>query len=256
MNRLRIGFRGLLLGSVCGLAFFAQSAAAFVPSVERLLGGLVEANRSAHRNQSLSIRFSLHQIQGSQDQVLGEGEILANPSGLSRLEVYLADGSVERHLLRGSQYLVSRDGQQVASPNFYLFPISVLQAGNEETLESLFRSLKISPESSALKRVDGEEAYFIGKSPVRDLSMNLAGTEVTGGIWLAVDGLYPVKLRLEQGLSYFLGPELNWGKIRVPSYIDLDGNEGVKYRIKIENLEPRDAPVQVFTTDWLQILGK
>jgi hypothetical protein len=198
----------------------------------------------------------LHQIQGAQDQVLGKGEILANPSGLSRLEVRLARGSLERHLLRGNQYLVSRDGRRVSNPNPYLLPISVLQAGNEETLQYVFRSLKVLPENSALMRVDGEEAYFLGKRSNEELSVNLAESEETGGLWLAVEGLYPLKMRLGQGSVYFLGQELNWGKIRLPSYIDLEATEGIRYRIKIENAESVDAPAQIFSADWLQFLGK
>ncbi len=256
MKRLRRGFIGLLLASACALPFFAQPAAAFVPSAERLVGGLVEANRNAQRNQSLRISFSLHQIKGTQRQELGEGEILANPSGLSRLELRLAHGSLERHLLRGSHYLVSRDGRRVSNPEPYLLPISILQAGNEETLRYVFRSLKVSPEDSALTRVNGEEAFFLGEPPRRELSVNLAGAEESGGLWLAVEGLRPLKMRLHQGHTFFLGPELNWGKIRVPSYIDLEASDGVTYRIKIENLESADAPAQVFSADWLQFLGK
>ncbi len=250
------GFIGLLLASGCSLAFFAQPADAFVPSAQRLVGGMVEVNRDAQRNQSLRISFSLHQIKGAQDQVLGEGEILANPSGLSRLEIRLANGNLERHLLRGNQYLVSRDGQRVSNPNRYLLPIPVLQAGKEERLRYVLRSLKVSPENSALMRVDGEEAYFLGKRSMGELSVNLAGPEETGGIWLAVEGLYPLKMRLDQGSIHFLGPELHWGEIRLPSYIDLEATDGIKYRIKIENAEPTDAPAQIFSADWLQVLGK
>jgi len=256
VNRTRPGPILWLLASFCGLAFMAPPAQAFVPSAQRLNGGMIEANRSAKRNQSLRISFTLHEIKGSQNQTIGKGEILTNASGLSRLEIDFADGSRERHLLRGSQYLVSREGERVSDANPYLLPFPVLQAGDKETLQYAYRSLKVSPESSVLTRVDGNEAYRVGSASREDLSLDLAGGVGPGAIWLAVEGLYPLKMRLGQGSVYLLGQELNWGKIRVPSHIDLEGDIGVTHRIKIENIESSPAPAQVFTAEWLQFLGK
>lgn len=266
MNRTGQGFIGFLLIPLCAhlffatvffaTAFFATTTQAYVPSAQRLTRGMAEANRAARRNQSLQLSFSLHQIDGAQDRILGKGEILSNPSGMSRLELRLGDGRVERHLLRGGQYLVNREGEKVSDPNPYLLPIPLLQAGNEETLRYVFRSLKVPVESSVLTRVDGEDAFFLGNQAGPGRSLELAGSGESGAIWLAVQDLYPLKLRLGQGSVFFVGPERKWGKTRSPSYFDLVAQDGIKYRILIEKVDSVPAPAKMFNTDWLQFLGK
>ncbi len=270
--------------AICGVLLGAVTALAYVPNAGRLAGGIAAVNQKEERSQLLRLRLTLRsEIDAAEaeerdaatrsaeedpalvtpppEHIVAEAEILTDPSGLARMEVRHADGRVERHLLRGREYLASVDGAMLANPLPLLLPFPLLQAGTSEQMESLLHSFAVDLTASSLGRVGEADAFILGRDflqaePTEELSSARAPS---GRFWVAVEGLQALRLERSDGFSWDFGELRRWGKITAPSAVTLRGGRGRTLRMEVRSVETvGDSPADLtdFHVDWLGILGE
>jgi hypothetical protein len=93
---------------------------------------------------------------------VGEGELVSHPTGLARLELRGSGGLVERHLLRGTERLASRNGERLDDPRFFLPPVFLLQAESGTTLRAALESFGIAVDLVGLAPCGDLDCYVIG----------------------------------------------------------------------------------------------
>jgi len=153
-GRLRAGIAAVGCALVAALA-----AHAFVPAPDRLAAAVAETNRAAGRDEAIKLELSM----GIGDRVeVGEGELVSHPTGLARLELRGSGGLVERHLLRGTERLATRNGERLDDARFFLPPFFLLQAGSGATLRAALDSFGVAVDVVGLAPCGDLDCYVLG----------------------------------------------------------------------------------------------
>jgi len=226
-------------------AFAAVAASAAIPTPEKVTGAVASANAAAGRAVPLLLHVRLR-IDGGAPSA--EGELAVHPSGLARLELRNRWGFVERHLLQGSSYQASRDGELLSDPHPFLPPLFLLQATSGDALAAALASYGIAEQQVALGRMGTHDCYVIGGRLVGRAS----GEEpLLPSMWVDMVTFEPLRVVRADGVEYRFGPNTVFSGIRVPSWVDIQSGQGLRARLEIVDAARADAPAALFQADWL-----
>ena len=226
--------RGLLLAAL--LLGSAGAAAAYVPTAERIAGGLARANRKAHRGAPLQLQlgFLMDEIE------VATGTLVSDPAGFARLELRHQKGFRERHLLRGGRYEASRDGARLAAPRPLLPPFPLLQAIDPDALLALLQQLGVETGRVELGYEGDHDCYVIG------------GRGGGPAVWVDQDDLEVVRVDLAGGTHLWMGPLREAGHLRLPSWIEVAEPGAETIRIEIRRVSTTKIQPGTFQDDWLR----
>jgi hypothetical protein len=226
--------------------WLAGAAHAAIPSAAKVERAVAEANRAAGRTGPLLLDVRL-QISGG--GASATGVLATHPTGLARLELQSGMGFVERHLLRGTEYRASRNGQPIDDPHPFLPPLFLLQASSGEALAAALSSLGMASGEIMLGRIGDRDCYVLGGRNQR----NAEGQEtLRPSLWVDMQSYDPVRIVGADGTEYrFLDPQQFKG-IRLPRYIEIDPPGPLRARLEIVGATQADAPAAAFQPEWLQ----
>jgi len=225
---------------------WSLSARAHVPPPKRIAHAVAEANRSAGRLGALELEVALRL--GASEQPAATGELLSDPAGLSRLELRSAQGVVERHLLRGGELLASRDGSALALPRPFLPPFFLLQARSGDVLTASLRTLGVSAHEVVLGYLDEHDCYVLGG---REPSPGAIASSPRPALWVDQESLEPVRIDRRDGVRFRLGSPVEFGKVRLPSWIEISDSGGLVARLEILNAQEVPTSPESFRPSWL-----
>ena len=253
------------MGWRCGIALslgvaLAASpiAEAFVPSAERILRAVAEANADGKRTSALQFDLTMRIGEGTP---VAHGELLTLPAGAARLELRGTDSRVERHLLRGAAYRVSRNGRRVSEPQFLLPPLFVLQVSSEPRLHADLAALGIDSSVVALAACGQGDCFVFGDAsraapPLEEPSEETpeaAAEEVEPPVlaphrpdseavpalppptlWVDSESFDARRIRTRRNVRVEFGPYVNFGVVRAPSWLRVDepGHKPVRFDIQ------------------------
>lgn len=238
----RIALPLALVGALCAVAA-ARAAIPTAAKVERAVAG---ANRAAGRSGALLLEVRL-QIAGG--GTTAKGVIATHPTGLARLELETGMGFVERHLLRGTEYRASRDGQRIEDPHPFLPPLFLLQAGSGEALAAALSSLGMASDEIVLGRLGDKDCYVLGGRSPRD---ERGQEPLRPSLWIDMQSYAPVRLVAADGTEYRLAEIQSFKGIRLPRYIEIDPPGPLRARLEVLGATQADAPAAAFQPEWLQ----
>ena len=141
------------------VTLLAAPVAAVVPSAQKLADTVAESNRAAGRADPLLFEV---QLRIGDSGPLATGLLATHPTGLARLELRSTRGFVERHLLQGSEYRASRDGELIGSPRPFLPPVFLLQATSGAALQAALASFGVAAGEVVLGMADEHDCYVFG----------------------------------------------------------------------------------------------
>lgn len=223
----------------------APAVGAVIPASPRLIGAVAEVNRAAAREVALGLELELLDGAGS---VVGTGELVADPSGSARLELRAPTGLVERHLRRGLDYRVSRNGVPVEDPKPLLPPVAWFQIGDGPRLEQALRRAGIAVESVALGREGDRDCYVIGG---RMVGGDGSRATLRASFWVELEALQPVRIDRSDGIRYVLGPPATFGPLRVPAWIQVELAGQPYLRMVVRAAQTSQPTAMSFDTSWL-----
>lgn len=230
---------------LAGLLLGGSAARAAFPSAEKVEKAVAEANRTSGRSGPLLLDVRL-QIAGG--GVSAKGVLATHPTGLARLELETPTGFVERHLLRGTEYQASRDGQRIEDPHPFLPPLFLLQAGSGEALAAALSSLGMAPHEIVLGRVGDHDCYVLGGRRYPD---GQGQEKLLPSLWIDVQSYDPVRMVGADGTEYRLGEIQLYKGIRLPRVIEIDPPGPLRARLEVVGATQADAPAAAFQPDWL-----
>lgn len=194
----------------------AAAAHGVIPAAPRVIEAIAEGNRASGRGVALALELELVRGDG---EVVGTGELLADPSGRSRLELRAPSGLVERHLRLGRDYRASRNGEALDAPKPLLPPLAWLQIGDGPDLETALRREGIASREVVLGRAGDRDCYVIGG---RMPGSRDGEPPLRAALWVELEELQPVRIDRADGVRYRLGPSSKFGKLRVPGWIQVE----------------------------------
>ena len=212
-------------------------AAAGTPNAEKLAGAVAEANRKAGRAKPLLLDVSLRRGEGAP---AATGTLATHPTGLARLELHGAEG-LERHLLQGSQYSASRDGQLLASPVPLLPPLFLLQADTGAALRAALASFGVAASEAGLGLADDRDCYVIGGR----------GASPRPSLWVELGSFEVVAIDRADGVRYRFGPTGTFDGVRIPRWIEVAAPGEPPARLEIQRVSRASAPAAAFGSGWL-----
>ncbi len=237
----RVGLPLAIAGAVC-VAMIARAA---IPSVEKVARAIADANRVSGRTAPLLLEVRLLIAGGGAS---ASGVIATHPNGLARLELESAMGFVERHLLRGTEYRASRNGQRIEDPHPFLPPLFLLQAGSGESLTAALSSLGMASQQIVLGRLGDRDCYVLGGRRYPDAQ----GQEsLLPSFWVDSQSLDPLRIVAADGTEYRLGEIQRFEGIRFPRHIEIDPPGPLRARLELIGVTQADAPAAAFQTEWL-----
>ncbi len=237
--------RVLVCGVLC-CGLLAAPAAAVVPSSQKVANRVAKTNRSAGRADPLLLDVTLRI---GDSPPLASGVLATHPTGLARLELRSNQGFVERHLLQGSEYTASRDGELLRSPRPFLPPVFLLQASSGAALRAALSSFGVSAGEVVLGLADDHDCYVLGgRLPVTSEEEERRRLP---SVWVDSDDFGVVRIDRRDGVRYRFGPPGKFEKVQVPSWITIDAPGQETVRIDVVRAVPADAPAAAFGTDWL-----
>ena len=268
-RRLGAGFLVLTLAGVFVL-WAPPAGEAYVPSAEKIARAVARANQAAGRGEPLWADVTLR-IGDAPDpspapaeegvpgadasaraaEPVATGVLASHPTGLARLELRSRRGFVERHLLQGSEYRASRDGQVLSAPHPFLPPLFMLQAGSGEALQAALGSFGVSSAEVELGRIGDVDCYVLGgRIPGRQDVFR--GPAALPALWIDMESLRVVRIDRVDGSRLNFGPEVSFENIRIPSWIEIQLPGGQNARLEIKRVARASAPAAAFGMDWLQ----
>lgn len=228
---------------LCGL--LAGPAGAVIPNAEKVTGRVARTNRAAGRGDPLLLDVTLRI---GDSAPLASGVLATHPTGLARLELRSNQGFVERHLLQGSEYTASRNGELLQSPRLFLPPLFLLQARSGAALRAALTSFSVSAGEVGLGMADEHDCYVLGGR----LPRSADGKERRlPSVWVDSDDFGVVRIDRRDGVRYRFGPPGRFDKIQVPSWIVIEAPGQQPVRIDVIRAAPADAAAAAFGTDWL-----
>jgi hypothetical protein len=235
--------QALALALVLGL--LAGPAAAVIPNAQKIADAVAQSNRAEGRSEPLILDVTLRI---GDSAPLATGVLASHPTGLARLELRSNQGFVERHLLQGSEYRASRDGQLLRAPRPFLPPMFLLQAVSGAALRAALSSFGVSAGEVALGLADDRDCYVIGGR----LPRAAAGEERRlPSLWIDMETYGVVRVDRQDGVRFRFGPPARFGAIQVPSWIAIEVPGQRPARLDVLRAAPADAPAASFGVDWL-----
>ena len=223
----------------------AAPALAVIPSVKKIADATASTNRSSGRAAPLLLDVSLSI---GDSPPLASGVLATHPTGLARLELRSNQGFVERHLLQGSEYTASRDGEMLRSPRPFLPPVFLLQSSSGAALRAALASFGVSAVEVALGLADGHDCYVLGGR----LPRAPGGEERRlPSVWVDTDSFEVVRIDHRDGVRYRFGPPVSFDKIKVPAWISIEVPDQEPVRLDVVRAAKADAAAAAFGTDWL-----
>lgn len=216
-----------LAWGIAAVVLTAAPAVGFVPGADRVSAGVAEANRTSGRVHALALELELRGPDGS---VEASGRVRLDPGGGSTLELHEVGGSVETHRWEGELYRAERDGRPLVAPRPLLPPLGLLQAGSGAELRRELLLLGGDPSLVELG-LDGErDCYVLGGRERAQPGASRAA------LWVDVETLDPVRIDLERGIRYRLGPTFEREGIRFPSWVEVQSPGGVGWNLAIRGV--------------------
>jgi hypothetical protein len=235
----------LLALAALAFALPAARSGAAIPSAQRIADAVAVANRAAGRSGPLWIDVALRIGEG---EPLAQGVLSTHPTGLARLELRSTRGFVERHLVQGSEYGASRDGQLLEQPRPFLPPVFLLQAVSGAALQAALASFGMAADQAELGLVDEHDCYVLGGRAVRGPD----GAQPTlPSLWVDIQSFDVVRIDRGDGVRFRFGPSENFGGVRLPRWISIEAPGQTPARLEILKATPANAPAASFSTDWL-----
>lgn len=231
------------LGLLALLAL-AAPAAGYLPSADRIANEVAKINRAAGRAVPLALSVDLRM--GDVDAVLASGTLVSDPSGRMRLELQSPRGTWERHLRQGAAVRATRLGEVLERPRPFLPPLFLLQADNPGGLQTGLVQLGARSGMVGLG-YEGPSVCWVlgGRRPG-------LGAPDRPSLWVDQETVRVVRVDLEDGVSYLLGPPKRFGKIQLPSWIDVRVGDAHLARLTVRSAKPVRLPAGSFHLDWLR----
>jgi hypothetical protein len=227
------------------LGLLAAPAAAVIPNAQKIADAVAETNRAEGRSDPLIFDVTLRI---GDSAPLATGVLATHPTGLARLELRSNQGFVERHLLQGSDYRASRDGQLLRSPRPFLPPLFLLQAISGAALRAALSSFGVSAGEVVLGLADDRDCYVLGGR----LPRAPAGEERRlPSLWIDMETFGVVRVDRRDGVRFRFGRPGNFDGIRVPSWIAIEVPGQRPARLDVLRVAPANAPAASFGIDWL-----
>jgi hypothetical protein len=224
----------------------AVIARAAIPSADKVARAIADANRASGRTAPLLLEVRLLIAGGGAS---ASGVIATHPNGLARLELESVMGFVERHLLRGTEYRASRDGQRIEDPHPFLPPLFLLQAGSGEALAAALSSLGMVSQDIVLGRLGDRDCYVLGGRRYADAQ----GQEsLLPSFWVDSQTLDPLRIVAVDGTEYRLSEIQRFEGIRFPRVIEIDPPGPLRARLEVIGVTQADAPAAAFQMEWLK----
>ncbi len=235
----------------------AHLASAYIPKITKIRSAIASANQRGARNTGLRLQVAL--FSGSFDDagtlssdgktLLAKGELETLPSGLARIELRGTQGQVERHLMRGAEYLASRNGVRLDDPRPLLFPAFLLQASDGNLLASNLASLKIAHEKVSLGLRADRDCYVLGE---RARGASDAGVPPTqASFWVDMNGFYAVALDLASGARYRFGPFTSFQGVQLPQWISIEKPGMATLLLEVQGAAKTTLPAAAFQAGWI-----
>jgi hypothetical protein len=235
----------LIAIAALALALPAVRSGAAIPNAQRIADAVAVANRAAGRSGPLWIDVALRIGDG---EPLAQGVLTTHPTGLARLELRSTRGFVERHLVQGSEYAASRDGQLIEQPRPFLPPVFLLQAVSGAALQAALGSFGVAADQVELGLVDEHDCYVLGGRAARGPD----GVEpAQPSLWIDMESFEVVRIDRGDGVRFRFGPSENFGSVRLPRWISIEAPGQTPARLEILKAAPANAPAASFSTDWL-----
>jgi hypothetical protein len=232
----------LIAGSLC----LAGSATAVIPPPHRIANAMAQTNRASGRAAPLLFDVSLRI---GDSEPVASGVLASHPTGLARLELHSRQGFVERHLLQGSEYTASRDGNLLRSPRPFLPPIFLLQAASGAALSAALASFGVDANAVVLGLADDHDCYVFGGRPPP--AAELEGRRLPS-LWVDMETFDVVRVDNREGVRFRFGPSQAFeGRIRAPAWIVIEVPGQLPARLDVLRVAPADAPAAAFGTEWL-----
>jgi hypothetical protein len=234
---------GVLLAGM--LLSMAAAADGVLPAASRLIEAVAEGNRASGRGVALRLELELVRADG---EVVGTGELLADPAGSSRLELRAPTGLVERHLRYGSDYRASRNGEELDSPKPLLPPLTWLQIVDGSGLEASLRRAGVASAQVTLGRAGDRDCYVIGG---RIPGTRSGDPPLRAALWVDLEELQPVRIDRADGVRYRLGPPSKFGKLHVPGWIQVEVAGERNLRLMVRGAQAVPPSSASFDLGWL-----
>jgi hypothetical protein len=234
-----------LLALTLVLGLLAAPAAAVIPNAQKIADAVAKTNRREGRSDPLLFDVKLRI---GDSLPLATGVLATHPTGLARLELRSNQGFVERHLLQGSEYRASRDGQLLRSPRPFLPPLFLLQALSGAALRAALSSFGVSAGEVVLGLADDRDCYVLGGRLPRAGS---GGERRLPSLWIDIETYAVVRIDRQDGVRFRFGPPGSFDGIRAPSWISIEAPGQRPAWLDVVRVVPANAPAASFGTDWL-----
>jgi hypothetical protein len=227
------------------LLSLAAAADGVIPAAPRVIEAVAEGNSASGRGVALRLELELVRPDG---EVVGTGELVADPTGRSRLELRAPTGLVERHLRQGRDYRASRNGEALDTPKPLLPPLTWLQIVEGSDLEASLRRGGVATRQVTLGRAGDRDCYVIGG--------RIPGTRggdppLRAALWVDLEKLQPVRIDRADGVRYVLGPPSKFGKLRVPGWIQVEVAGQRSLRLVVRGAQAVPPSSASFDPGWL-----
>lgn len=233
------------LALILVLGLLAAPAAAVIPNAQKIADAVAKTNRREGRSDPLLFDVTLRI---GDSGPLATGVLATHPTGLARLELRSNQGFVERHLLQGSEYRASRDGQLLRAPRPFLPPLFLLQAISGAALRAALSSFGVSAGEVVLGLADDRDCYVLGGR----LPRASAGEERRlPSLWVDMETYAVVRVDRQDGVRFRFGPLGSFDGIRAPSWIAIEVPGQRPARLDVVRVAPASAPAASFGIEWL-----
>ena len=228
-----------------GSALLALTASAAIPGAHKISRAVAEANGVSGRGEPLLIDVELQVETGV---TAADGELAVHPSGLARLELRNRWGFTERHLLQGSAYQASRDGELLDNPHPFLPPVFLLQARSGEALSAALESFGIDSREVVLGKLGPSDCYVFGGRRIGEPGVPAPERP---SLWVHLASYDPLRVVGSDGVEYRFGPIGVFGGIRLPKWIEVRTLGGFRARLLVRSAARAEAPAALFQPRWL-----
>ncbi len=240
-----MGRTARIFAIVFALCAGSAPALGIVPNAQKIAEAVATTNQADRRSVPLLLEVSLKI--GDRPPV-ATGVLATHPTGLARLELRSNSGFVERHLLQGSDYTASRDGELLGTPRPFLPPIFFLQTGSGAALQAALASFGVPASEVVLGIADERDCYVLGGR----LPRGPDGKERRlPSLWVDMDSYEVVRIDRRDGVRFRFGPARMFDGIRAPAWIAIEAPDQVPARLEVLRVVPADAPAAAFRSDWL-----
>lgn len=245
----------LLLGLAC--VCNAPIANAYIPKASKIRGAVAGVNQRNARGTGLRLQVVLFSGAATEaggqtsdgKTLLAKGELATHPSGLARLELRGTQNQIERHLMRGGEYLASRNGVMLSDPRPLLFPAFLLQAGDANSLANLFAALGGANEEVALGLLDDRDCYVLGG---RSRDQHDSASPVSrSALWIDKNSFEFVAIDLASGTRYRLGPLASFQGVQFPKWISIEKPGLPAFRLEVQAGAKSTLATTEFQNSWV-----